>query len=98
MLLRLRELLRGLRLLRRVLRVLLLLKRVLLPLKMIRSSIGVLVFFFPLLAAAQQDGLVHVRIQSIRVQGSRLPAASIIKLLELKAGQEANEKTISLGN
>jgi len=61
---------------------------------MIRSSIGVLVFFFPLLAAAQQDGLVHVRIQSIRVQGSRLPAASIIKLLELKAGQEATEKTI----
>ena len=57
-------------------------------------SIGALIFLVPLYVAAQQDGLIQVRIQSIRVQGSRLPSASIIRLLELKIGQEANEKTV----
>jgi hypothetical protein len=60
---------------------------------MTRISIGALVFLLPL-AVVAQDGLVQVKIQSIRVQGSRLPAASVIKLLELKIGQEANEKTV----
>src|SRR5258708_25398330 len=57
-------------------------------------SIGALIFLVPLYVAAQQDGLIQVKIQSIRVQGSRLSAASIIRLLELKIGQEANEKTV----
>ena len=61
---------------------------------MTRNSIAALIFLFPLVVAAQQDGLVQVKIQSIRVQGSRLPAASVIKLLDLKIGQEANEKTV----
>src|SRR6266852_3494661 len=61
---------------------------------MTHRSIGALIFLVPLYVAAQQDGLIQVKIQSIRVQGSRLPAASIIRLLELRIGQEANEKTV----
>ena len=63
-------------------------------LKMTHGSVGALIFLVPLSVAAQQDGLVQVKIQSIRVEGSRLPAASVIKLLQLNIGQEANEKTV----